>query len=101
MPRNGRTRLAVRLSFVDTVVDDETGELAYAEVKDEDGEIIQQRASRKVRRSVAFGTRLHNDGKPWRESRDKVKPRAFAVRGTTNDDEDWLDVIALADQVNP
>lgn len=72
LPRNGRLRSTIRLQYVSTVVDT-NGLPVYEEIKvtmpndqgvDEEV-VVQKRASRKVRRGVAFGTRLRNDGKPW------------------------------------
>ena len=65
LPRNGRARCYVRLAYVDQLVDEKTNEPLYAEVKNSDGDILFARAPRKVRRSVAFNTRLRNDGKPF------------------------------------
>lgn len=63
MPRNGRVRIAVRLEFPKRLLDENTGELLYEEIKDDDGNVIQPRAPRRVRRAIAFGTRRRNDGR--------------------------------------
>ena len=82
LPRSGAFRTAIRVAYVDRILDDKTGELMYGEIKDEiTGELIQRRASRKLRRQIAHQSRLHNDGKPWQLSRDVIEnhPKVHVV----------------------
>lgn len=83
LPHDGRTRIAVRLAYVGQVIDDKTGELVYEEIKDEEGNIIQQRANRAIRRRIAWGTRLH--GAP--RMRLPVREVKKAVEATVTDDD--------------
>lgn len=105
MPISGRYRLAVRLQVVDKVIDDETGELAYAEIKDGEGNIIQPRANRRTRRAVAWGTRLHADGHPWQTPPMSRRARAAEKRTVEVEpieeisDDDWLEVVGSAEDI--
>jgi len=100
LPRRGRYRLEIRLAVVSRFTDEETGELLYPkeDITDDDGNVIVQRANRQTRRAVAWGTRLHANGKPWQQPPISKRQLAATPRTKVDDevtDDEWDQILTL------